>query len=241
MYVKVDFTHNVHPGCVREKRVSWLITLCELQNMCHGFFGTPVLSMRLQLHNERGEVLCDRLGDVPGTRFRDFSLHEGHSIHVIDQDNLKNAQARVSELTDVSLVEKYTMDEESYNLRPNSMRRYKESRMAEMHSLRRNIGSVDARDSESLEQNSDTSEVSSVVLGNRCCVSPGDRLGSVRYIGPLRHLDTDSKWVGVELDEPLGKNDGELKGYRYFVCGKNYGCFARLNQVSVGDYPPILF
>jgi len=44
--------------------------------------------------------------------------------------------------------------------------------------------------------------------------------------------------VGVKLDEPLGKNDGSIKGKRYFDCGgENFGTFIRGKHVIVGDYP----
>ena len=41
------------------------------------------------------------------------------------------------------------------------------------------------------------------------------------------------KWVGVELGEPSGKNNGTVKGKAYFTCPENCGLFVRPNQLQV--------
>ncbi len=43
------------------------------------------------------------------------------------------------------------------------------------------------------------------------------------------------KWVGVELDEPKGKNNGALQGKTYFMARDNYGIFVRQNQILVRE------
>lgn len=63
----------------------------------------------------------------------------------------------------------------------------------------------------------------------RCCcgVFTGDRvlIGGTK-IGYLRHLGTTDfakgDWAGVELDDPIGKNDGAVAGKRY--CGRARSC-----------------
>ncbi|XP_043243242.1 restin homolog [Amphibalanus amphitrite] len=70
--------------------------------------------------------------------------------------------------------------------------------------------------------------------GDRVSVSSsviGRRLGTVRYVGHAEFAD--GVWVGIQLDEPRGRNDGSVAGKRYFECEPDYGLFAPLNRVTV--------
>ena len=41
-----------------------------------------------------------------------------------------------------------------------------------------------------------------------------------------------SMWLGIELDQPVGKNDGTVSGIRYFTCQPNHGVFAPPSKVE---------
>lgn len=58
--------------------------------------------------------------------------------------------------------------------------------------------------------------------------------GIIAYMGPVQFSDGDD-WVGVRLTGTsigLGKNDGTVKGERYFHCGPHNGVFVRMSSLS---------
>ena len=69
-------------------------------------------------------------------------------------------------------------------------------------------------------------------LGDRVIVTStqGSKAGTLRYLGQTEFAV--GQWAGVELDEPLGKNDGAVAGTRYFECQPMYGLFAPIHKVS---------
>ncbi|XP_041092509.1 CAP-Gly domain-containing linker protein 2 isoform X1 [Polyodon spathula] len=73
-----------------------------------------------------------------------------------------------------------------------------------------------------------------VLVSGRVLVG-GTKTGVVRYVG-----ETDfakGEWCGVELDEPLGKNDGAVAGTRYFQCPPRFGLFAPIHKVIRIGFP----
>jgi tubulin-specific chaperone B len=77
-----------------------------------------------------------------------------------------------------------------------------------------------------------------IAPGKRCIVGEdSQRRGMVRYVGQVDDLPGGGLWVGVQYDEPVGKNDGSVAGKRYFEGGRNRGGFVRPEKVVVGDFP----
>ncbi|KAI6120904.1 dynein associated protein-domain-containing protein [Pisolithus croceorrhizus] len=60
--------------------------------------------------------------------------------------------------------------------------------------------------------------------------------GVVRFCGTTSFAP--GKWVGIELHEPKGKNDGSINGIAYFSCKPLYGVFIRPSQVKVVSAEP---
>ena len=81
---------------------------------------------------------------------------------------------------------------------------------------------------------------SAIKPGDRCEVNPGGKRGLVRFVGSGVETLPRGFWVGVEYDEPVGKNDGRppRSETRLFECAKNHGGFVRPASVTVGEFPP---
>ena len=75
-----------------------------------------------------------------------------------------------------------------------------------------------------------------MAVGMRCQVMPGKRRGAVGFIGEVEGLAA-GYWVGVKLDEPVGRNDGSRGDKKYFECEPGFGSFVRPKNTAVGDYP----
>ncbi|XP_067901362.1 CAP-Gly domain-containing linker protein 4-like isoform X5 [Heterodontus francisci] len=66
-------------------------------------------------------------------------------------------------------------------------------------------------------------------LGERVMIA-GQKVGTLRFCGSTEFAS--GQWAGIELDEPVGKNDGSICGIQYFSCPIKYGIFAPLSKVS---------
>ncbi|CAK9113924.1 Dynactin subunit 1 (150 kDa dynein-associated polypeptide) (DAP-150) (DP-150) (p150-glued) [Durusdinium trenchii] len=64
-------------------------------------------------------------------------------------------------------------------------------------------------------------------------VTPG---GTVRFTGATDFAP--GEWVGVELDEPKGKNDGSVQGKRYFTCNDKHGIFCKATFLQPEEEKP---
>ena len=62
------------------------------------------------------------------------------------------------------------------------------------------------------------------------------RKGIVRFAGETSFQL--GEWIGVELEDKTGKNDGSVRGERYFDCPMGYGMFVKPVMATVIAQPP---
>ncbi|CAN9306630.1 unnamed protein product [Alternaria alternata] len=58
----------------------------------------------------------------------------------------------------------------------------------------------------------------------------GHQEGVVRYVGAI-HV-SEGTFIGIELPTPDGKNDGSVRGERYFTCAPGHGLFIRDTSIA---------
>jgi len=75
-------------------------------------------------------------------------------------------------------------------------------------------------------------------VGARCQLKDIENRGTIKYIGTVVEFG-EGWWIGIRLDEPLGKNDGSAGGTKYFEAPPKYGIFTRPDKVEQGDFPEL--
>eukprot|EP00181_Compsopogon_caeruleus_P006449 CAMPEP_0184681154 /NCGR_PEP_ID=MMETSP0312-20130426/4106_1 /TAXON_ID=31354 /ORGANISM="Compsopogon coeruleus, Strain SAG 36.94" /LENGTH=256 /DNA_ID=CAMNT_0027131789 /DNA_START=100 /DNA_END=870 /DNA_ORIENTATION=- len=221
--VRMTLTHgNLQNTSFPELRLDRGEDVESLKMRIYRATGTRPGRMQLVMKTSKGNTVC-RLEE--GKTLGSYDPQDGFILHVEDVDEF--SLSRGGWLDDTSLVDKYVMDEESYNKRAVSVRRFKEERQRAL-----------VEEAEGASQEGAVRELPQV--GQRCVVSPGDRRGEVRYVGDDQGVGLGpGTWVGVRFDEPVGKNDGTIRGIRFFEdCPSRFGGVVRPSFVEVGDFPP---
>ncbi|ORY40741.1 hypothetical protein BCR33DRAFT_357903 [Rhizoclosmatium globosum] len=74
-------------------------------------------------------------------------------------------------------------------------------------------------------------------LSDRVRVRADGRLGTVRHIGETKFAA--GVWVGIELDQPVGKHNGTVQGVKYFTCENLRGLFVPYANVELVEHVKI--
>lgn len=170
-----------------------------------------------------------KAGEKTDKNVSDLGVAAYSRIHVIDE----NPDLTLAALEDNS--EGFQLSEEEYAKRNNTVLLWKKQ-----NQLGRFDPKFDEQQRLIQEQNERLAE--GITVGSRCRVIniASERRGVVRYVGKIQELDEgESFWVGIEFDEPVGRNDGLIGLLRVFEAKPNHGSFVRPKQVEVGDFPEL--
>jgi len=76
-------------------------------------------------------------------------------------------------------------------------------------------------------------KISEADLGSRVSVAEYASEGTLRFVG--QHAESGKLRCGVELDDPVGKNNGTVKkkGAVYFVCADGHGVLTKPDKVTI--------
>jgi len=222
----------ISENAASERRITPSWTIGQLKARLEPITGVPPLSQKLTLRVKGRETVAIEANDEENTRLTSFPLTPYAELHVTDT---RPPGAREN-YTDTSGTEKYIMPEEEYAKKTDSVLAWKKAQK---------LGRFDpnAPDHEQAKIQAMQNEVESrgITVGRRCRVGgDDDRRGEVKYVGEVEEIPNGKgPWVGVQLDEPVGKNDGSISGKRYWgeQSSLKHGVFVRPERVEVGDWP----
>lgn len=244
---------NLKETRLQEIRLDRHSTVSAIKSKLVSHVGTNPSAMRLELRNESGAPVASMEGDE-NRKLGYWSPQDGWIIHVVDTD--PGSLSANGWLEDVSKVEKFVLSDEAYDARENTYRKFKESKLKDDPTwtlekelaMRKGTWVPPKPKVDDPDFGKSDAEVRGIVnaFANapagappRCSCEPGDRRGVVLHVGPVEGLPA-GWWIGVKYDEPLGRNDGSVKGVRIFECPPSYGGFLRPDKVQVGEqFTPI--
>lgn len=179
-----------------------------------------------------------------------FAPQNGWTIHITDLD--PHSLAANGGLEDVSLVKKYEISDEDYNKRENNFRKWKQDKLAadpswtlgkevkqnqDRKRMEKDPNFVPEPAKERITDDEHLADLAATMkVGDRCEVTVGGKRGEIKFVGKIPAIAA-GWWVGVQYDEPVGKNDGSVKGKQFFECPPKFGGFLRPDKLQVGDYP----
>ncbi|KAG2203741.1 hypothetical protein INT46_010675 [Mucor plumbeus] len=208
-----------------ERRFDKSLTISQLKYKLEPITGIPYSTQKIDLY--QGNNLQGSLDDE-SKMLGAYPVEDYMRIQVTDT----NPHRVKNQYTDVSLVEKFELTEDEYEKRTDTVRAFKE---------RNKLGrfSAEAAANEKAIETAHENAANQIKIGDRCEVFGDDyaaqRLGTVKFVGETKFQP--GLWVGIQYDEPLGKNDGSVQGEKYFECPSKYGGFVRPTKVNVGDFP----
>ncbi|CAI4217262.1 unnamed protein product [Parascedosporium putredinis] len=217
-----------------ERRVTPSWSISEFKAKMESVTGIPPGSQKLTYKTATSEKMSMDVADEDATLLSAFPLAKNGEIHITD---LRPPSARPN-LNDTSGVEKYVMSEEDYASKTDSVLAWKKAQK-----LGRFDPNAPSHEQAKIAGYQQEIRERGIEVGKRCRVGHEDtRRGEIMYVGDVAEIPGGlGAWIGVKLDEPVGRNDGSVGGTRYWgqPSEVKYGVFVRPERIEVGNFPAL--
>ncbi|XP_064542519.1 tubulin-folding cofactor B [Drosophila montana] len=224
-YIKANVSNSHNDAVAFEMKFAKDITISQLKSKLEILTGGSASTMKVELY--KGDNFVTALSNNDA-KLGFYVNCDGLRLHVID--------TFASFGFDSESIEKFELTNDQYEQRGDSVRNFlKQNRLGKYND--EEMQQMEAKRREHAEEMQKRAE--RCVVGGRCQVTVAGnptRRGTIMYNGPLE--GKTGIFIGVQYDEPLGKNNGSVGGKSYFVCPPNYGGFVSPLSVEVGDFPP---
>ncbi|KAK3321097.1 CAP Gly-rich domain-containing protein [Cercophora scortea] len=225
LYVVSDYSSS-------ERRITPSWSIAQLKTKLEPITGIPPSCQRISLRTSTNQNIPLEAADEESTYLQSYPLSAYAELHVIDtrppgaRPNFSNAAG----------VEKYVLPEEEYEKKSDSVLAWKKNQK-----LGRFDPNAPSHEQAKITANAQEIEARGIAVGKRCRVGGDDtRRGEIKFVGEVKEIPGSvGAWIGVQLDEPVGKNDGSIGGTRYWgeESAVKRGVFVRPERVEVGDWP----
>ncbi|GMT11667.1 hypothetical protein PFISCL1PPCAC_2964, partial [Pristionchus fissidentatus] len=208
-----------------EKKFPSTMTLLDVKKKLELVVGALAETMKVELRSAEGSFVASLTDDAK--TLAALGVKDGMHLYVVDSTGANE------DLKDASMIEKYEMNDKEYDMRENSVRAWKK-KMLEEQGEKKEGG-------EDKKEDAEAKAAEGIKVADRCEIRVAGQMarrGRVAFVGTTS-FNKDGIWVGVQYDEPVGKNDGSVQGVRYFECMDKYGGFVRPTSVAVGDFPEL--
>ncbi|KAK1754566.1 CAP Gly-rich domain-containing protein [Echria macrotheca] len=215
-----------------ERRITPAWSIAQLKKKMEPVTGIPPSCQKITLKTATNPSLPVEAADEEATQLANFPLVPYAELNITDtrpptgRPNFFNAVG----------VEKFVLPEEEYEKKTDSVLAWKKAQK-----LGRFDPDAPTHEQAKVEAIAKEIEARGIAVGKRCRVGEDDsKRGEIKYVGDVKEIPGGiGAWVGVELDEPTGKNDGSIAGNRYWgePSELKRGVFVRPERVEVGDWP----
>ncbi|KAM7206280.1 CAP Gly-rich domain containing protein [Rhypophila sp. PSN 637] len=225
LYVVSDYSSS-------ERRITPSWSISQLKKKLEPITGIPPSCQRISLKTPTNEIISLETEDEENVQLHNYPLTPYAELGVTDT----RPPAARPNFDSAAGVDKFVLPEEEYEKKTDSVLAWKKAQK-----LGRFDPNAPSHEQAKIAAIAQEIETRGIEVGKRCRVGTDDsRRGVIKYVGEVPEIPGGlGGWVGVELDEPVGKNDGSLGGTRYWgqPSELKQGVFVRPERIEVGDWP----